>query len=157
MCLSSFWCNLQNGVKENYIVGNPWSVLRRKIELKVSDNKNKTNISHPFHPPHYFWFTMALSGPDPQQWQIAHLIVSRPINQGGSSRLRQMVKLCTDSPFTLDGCVIVYQLFTSVSSQMWHCLVLEAKIKGLRSSSISRVSNWGIIQLYIAYMSCIDI
>lgn len=37
-------------VKENYIVGNPWSVLRRKIELKVSDNKNKTNISHPIYP-----------------------------------------------------------------------------------------------------------
>lgn len=100
---------------------------RRKIELTVSDNKNKTNISHPLNPPHYFWFTMALSGPDPQQWQIAHLIVSRPINQEGSSPLRQMVKLCADSPFTLDGCVIVYQLFTSVSSQMWHCLVLEAK------------------------------
>lgn len=100
---------------------------RRKIELTVSDNKNKTNISHPLNPPHYFWFTMALSGPDLQQWQIAHLIVSRPINQGGSSPLRQMVRLCADSPFTLDGCAIVYQLFTSVSSQMWHCLVLEAK------------------------------
>lgn len=48
--LLKFWCNLQNGVKENYIVGNPWSVLRRKIELKVSDNKNKTNISHPIKP-----------------------------------------------------------------------------------------------------------
>lgn len=50
--LLKFWCNLQNGVKENYryIVGNPWSVLRGKIELKVSDNKNKTNISHPIYP-----------------------------------------------------------------------------------------------------------
>lgn len=138
MCLSSFWnfgafCKM---VSKKTILsetpGQSWYLSlswdnRRKIEHTDSDNKNKTNISHPLNPPHYFWFTMALSGPDPQQWQIAHLIVSRPINQGGSSPLRQMVKLCTDSPFTLDGCVIVYQLFTSVSSQMWHCLVLEAK------------------------------
>lgn len=138
MCLSSFWnfgafCKM---VSKKTILsetpGQSWYLSlswdnRRKIEHTDSDNKNKTNISHPFNPPHYFWFTMALSGPDPQQWQIAHLIVSRPINQEGSSPLRQMVRLCADSPFTLDGCVIVYQLFTSVSSQMWHCLVLEAK------------------------------
>lgn len=88
MCLSSFWnfgafCKM---VSKKTILsetpGQSWYLSlswdnRRKIEHTDSDNKNKTNISHPFNPPHYFWFTMALSGPDPQQWQIAHLIVSR--------------------------------------------------------------------------------
>lgn len=109
MCLSSFWnfgafCKmvskktiLSETPDQSWYLSLSWD-NRRKIEHTDSDNKNKTNISHPFNPPHYFWFTMALSGPDPQQWQIAHLIVSRPINQGGSSPLRQMVKLWLTVP-----------------------------------------------------------
>lgn len=113
--------------KKTILLETPGQSWEGRLNWKFPTIKTKLIYLIPFILPHYFWFTMALSGPDPQQWQIAHLIVSRPINQGGSSPLRQMVKLRADSPFTLDGCVIVYQLFTSVSSQMWHCLVLEAK------------------------------
>lgn len=134
MCLSSFWnfgaiCKMVS--KKTILLETPGQSWEGRLNWKFLTIKTKLIYLIPFIPPHYFWFTMALSGPDLQQWQIAHLIVSRPINQGGSSPLRQMVKLCADSPFTLDGCVIVYQLFTSVSSQMWHCLVLEAKWKDL--------------------------
>lgn len=129
MCLSSFWnfgafCKMVS--KKTILLETPGQSWEGRLNWKFPTIKTKLIYLIPFHPPHYFWFTMALSGPDLQQWQIAHLIVSRPINQEGSSPLRQMVKLCADSPFTLDGCVIVYQLFRSVSS-MWHCLVLEAK------------------------------
>lgn len=136
MCLSSFWnfgakwCQRKLYCRKPLVSLGTWvwvEITEGRLNIQIPTIKTKLIYLIPFNPPHYFWFTMALSGPDPQQWQIVHLIVSRPINQEGSSRLRQMVKLCADSPFTLDGCVIVYQLFTSVSSQMWHCLVLEAK------------------------------
>lgn len=127
---SAKWCQRKLYCRKPLVSLGTWvwvEITEGRLNIQIPTIKTKLIYLIPFHPPHYFWFTMALSGPDLQQWQIAHLIVSRPINQGGSSRLRQMVRLCADSPFTLDGCVIVYQLFTSVSSQMWHCLVLEAK------------------------------